>query len=104
MGVIARSCLTNFCASSRRPKWAKHEAMTTTCGRPHRIFLKRKPKHLGASSREKVAHADGEMSIALAPAGVEATGRFEMLNPKIVLASPQSKLAAQKPAMSITRV
>src|SRR5262249_20082453 len=26
-GVIARRRLTNFCASSRRPKWARHEAI-----------------------------------------------------------------------------
>src|SRR5215470_16751046 len=56
-----------------------------------------------------MTHADQKintMSAVAMPtlAGIEANGSLNMLNRKVVLTSPQSKLAAQEPAKSKVRV
>jgi hypothetical protein len=56
-----------------------------------------------------MTHADQKISampaVAMPPlAGIEANGRLNMLNRKVVLTSPQSKLTAQVPAKSKVRV
>jgi len=56
-----------------------------------------------------MTHADQKISAMPAPAmpalkGIEANGRFNMHNRKVVLTSPQSNLCAQVPAKSKVRV
>jgi hypothetical protein len=51
-----------------------------------------------------VAKAEEEIDGASALAGAKAKNHFHMLNPLIVLTSPQPELAAHKPPTSIAGV